>query len=258
MGETTAAIAQARPEDDFLGIEVHAPGVGSLLKRIRELGLTNVRVIRHDAVEVVAAMIPPSTLAGVQVFFPDPWPKKRHHKRRLLTPAFVRELALRLVPGGYLHVATDWDDYAQEILAVLAAEPLLANTATGFAPRPDYRPLTKFEARGLKLGHSVRDLVFRRRAAGLTWRSAPDVGRRTARRAVSRRDFVSCLRAGESRTSEPGSVQLLELPGPLEGERLGVAQPERNLAISPSRSATSVSASASPRAVAISGLASSA
>ena len=165
MGETTAAIAQARPEDDFLGIEVHAPGVGSLLKRIRELGLTNVRVIRHDAVEVVAAMIAPSTLAGIQVFFPDPWPKKRHHKRRLLTPMFVRELALRLVPGGYLHVATDWEDYAHEILAVLAAEPLLANTAVGFAPRPDYRPLTKFETRGLKLGHSVRDLVFRRRDA---------------------------------------------------------------------------------------------
>ena len=163
MGETTAAIAQARPDDDFLGVEVHAPGVGSLLKRVHELGLTNVRVIRHDAVEVVAAMIPPASLAGVQVFFPDPWPKKRHHKRRLLTPAFVHELALRLVPGGYLHVATDWEDYAQEILAVLAAEPLLANTAAGFAPRPDYRPLTKFEARGLKLGHGVSDVIFRRR-----------------------------------------------------------------------------------------------
>ena len=165
MGETTATIAAARPDEDFLGVEVYPAGVGSLLKRIRELGLTNVRVIRHDAVEVVAAMIAPSTLAGVQVFFPDPWPKKRHHKRRLLTPMFVRELSLRLVPGGYLHVATDWDDYAQEILAVLAAEPLLANTSAGFAPRPDYRPLTKFEARGLKLGHSVRDLFFRRRDA---------------------------------------------------------------------------------------------
>jgi tRNA (guanine-N7-)-methyltransferase len=163
MGETTAAIAQARPDDDFLGIEVHAPGVGSLLKRVRELGLANVRVIRHDAVEVVAAMIPPGSMAGVQVFFPDPWPKKRHHKRRLLTPRFVHELALRLVVCGYLHVATDWDDYAQEILAVLAAEPMLANTAAGFAPRPDYRPLTKFEARGLKLGHGVSDVIFRRR-----------------------------------------------------------------------------------------------
>jgi tRNA (guanine-N7-)-methyltransferase len=163
MGETTATIAQARPDEDFLGVEVHAPGVGSLLKRVDELGLTNVRVIRHDAVEVVAAMIAPASLVGIQVFFPDPWPKKRHHKRRLLAPAFVRELALRLVPGGYLHVATDWEDYAEEILAVLGAEPLLANTAAGFAPRPDYRPLTKFEARGLKLGHGVSDVIFRRR-----------------------------------------------------------------------------------------------
>ena len=162
MGETTAAIAQARPEDDFVGVEVHSPGVGSLLKRITELGLTNVRVIQHDAVEVVASMIPAASLAGIHVFFPDPWPKKRHHKRRLLTPAFVHELALRLLPDGRLHVATDWEDYAQEILATLAAEPLLANTADGFAPRPDYRPLTKFEARGLKLGHGVRDVIFQR------------------------------------------------------------------------------------------------
>ena len=121
------------------------------------------RIIRHDAVEVVAAMIPPRSLAGVHVFFPDPWPKKRHHKRRLLTAPFVHELALRLAPDGYLHVATDWEEYAQEILAVLAAEPLLANTAPDFAPRPEHRPLTKFETRGLKLGHGVRDLVFRRR-----------------------------------------------------------------------------------------------
>jgi tRNA (guanine-N7-)-methyltransferase len=163
MGETTAAIALARPADDFLGIEVHAPGVGSLLKRVAELGLTNVRVIRHDVVEVVAAMIPPASLAGVHVFFPDPWPKKRHHKRRLLTPGFVHELALRLTAGGCLHVATDWEDYAQEILAALGAEPLLENLAPGFAPRPDYRPLTKFETRGLMLGHGVRDVVFRRR-----------------------------------------------------------------------------------------------
>ena len=163
MGEATAAIAQARANDDFLGIEVHSPGVGSLLRRVAELGLTNVRVIRHDAVEIVAAMIPPASLAGIHVFFPDPWPKKRHHKRRLLKPSFVHELALRLAPDGYLHVATDWEEYAQEILAVLAAEPLLANAADGFAARPDYRPLTKFEARGLKLGHEVRDLVFHRR-----------------------------------------------------------------------------------------------
>jgi tRNA (guanine-N7-)-methyltransferase len=163
MGETTAAIAQADPGHDFVGIEVHAPGVGSLLKRIDEAGLANVRVIRHDAVEVVAAMIAPDSLAGIHVFFPDPWPKKRHHKRRLLQAAFVHALALRLAPGGYLHVATDWEEYAQEILATLAAEPALVNTADGFAPRPAHRPLTKFEARGLALGHGVRDIVFRRR-----------------------------------------------------------------------------------------------
>ena len=162
MGETTAAIAQAHPDIDFLGIEVHLPGVGALLKRVDELRLANVRVIRHDAVEVVAAMIPAASLAAVHVYFPDPWPKKRHHKRRLLVPAFVRALAQRLRPGGYLHAATDWSEYADEILATLAAEPLLANTAAGFAPRPAWRPETKFEARGLKLGHAVYDLVYTR------------------------------------------------------------------------------------------------
>jgi tRNA (guanine-N7-)-methyltransferase len=120
-------------------------------------------VVRHDAVEVVAAMLAPGALDGVHVFFPDPWPKKRHHKRRLLKPEFVHALALRLAPGGYLHVATDWEDYAHEILATLAAEPLLENTAAGFAPCPDYRPRTRFEARGLKLGHGVWDVIFRRR-----------------------------------------------------------------------------------------------
>jgi tRNA (guanine-N7-)-methyltransferase len=164
MGETTAAIAQARPADDFLCIEVHSPGVGSLLKRVDELALGNVRVIQHDAVEVVGTMIPHDSLAGIHVFFPDPWPKKRHHKRRLMKPAFVHELALRLAPAAYLHVATDWEDYAHEMLATLAAEPLLENTAGGFAPRPAYRPLTKFEARGIGLGHGVWDAIFRRRA----------------------------------------------------------------------------------------------
>jgi tRNA (guanine-N7-)-methyltransferase len=166
MGETTAAIAAAQTDIDFLGVEMHLPGVGALLRRIDEQGLTNLRVLRHDAVDVVASMIAPATLAGIHVFFPDPWPKKRHHKRRLLQPAFVRELALRLAPGGYLHVATDWDDYAQEILATLTAEPLFENTAADFAPRPAYRPLTKFEARGLRLGHGVHDLIFRRRVDG--------------------------------------------------------------------------------------------
>jgi tRNA (guanine-N7-)-methyltransferase len=163
MGETTAAIAQMRPADDFLAVDVHSPGVGSLLRRIAELNLGNVRIIQHDAVELIGAMIPHASLAGIHVFFPDPWPKKRHHKRRLLKPEFVRELALRLAPNGYLHVATDWETYAHEILEALSAEPFLVNAADGFAPRPPYRPLTKFEARGLALGHRVWDLCFRRR-----------------------------------------------------------------------------------------------
>ena len=162
MGETTAAIAAARPGEDFLGVEVHAPGVGSLLRRIEAAGLSNLRVIRHDAVDIVAHMIGAGSLAGIHVFFPDPWPKKRHHKRRLLQPGFVHALAERLQPGGYLHVATDWEDYAQQVLATLEAEALFANTAAGFAARPAYRPRTKFEARGMKLGHGVWDLVFRR------------------------------------------------------------------------------------------------
>jgi len=163
MGETTAAIAQAMPECDFLAIEVHAPGVGSLLKHIDSLGLTNVRVVQRDAVEVVEHMIALGVLAGIHVFFPDPWPKKRHHKRRLLQPAFAHALATRLAPGGYLHVATDWHDYASAILATLDAEPLLENTARDYAPRPAYRPPTKFERRGIRLGHDVWDIVFRRR-----------------------------------------------------------------------------------------------
>ena len=162
MGETTARIAQAHPENDYLGIEVHTPGVGSLLKRIDEDGLSNLRLIQHDAVEVLEHMIAPATLAGAHIFFPDPWPKKRHHKRRLIQPGFVALLASRLAPGAYLHAATDWQEYAEHILAVLSAEPRLANTATDYALRPDYRPLTKFEQRGIKLGHGVWDMVFRR------------------------------------------------------------------------------------------------
>ena len=163
MGETTAAIAAARPATDFIGVEVHTPGVGSLLKEIATRELTNLRVIQHDAVEVVRDMIAPGSLSGIHVFFPDPWPKKRHHKRRLLQPAFVHELALRLAPGGVIHCATDWEEYAAQMLEVLSGEPLLHNTADDYAPRPDYRPLTKFEQRGLRLGHGVWDLVFRRR-----------------------------------------------------------------------------------------------
>lgn len=166
MGEATAEIAAARPEVDFLGVEVHEAGVGALLKRIGERGLTNVRIVRHDAVEVVDRMIAPASLAGVHVYFPDPWPKARHQKRRLIQPAFAARLAERLAPGGVLHCATDWQPYAEQMLAVLSAEPRLVNaagTADGYAPKPAYRPLTKFEARGLKLGHGVRDLVFVRR-----------------------------------------------------------------------------------------------
>jgi len=163
MGETTATIAAAHPENDYLGIEVHTPGVGSLLKQIGERGLTNLRLIQHDAVEVLRHMIAPGALDGVHLFFPDPWPKKRHHKRRLVQPDFVALLASRLGRGGYVHMATDWQDYAEQMLAVLSAEPMLENTAAGYAPRPDYRPQTKFETRGLKLGHGVWDIVFKRK-----------------------------------------------------------------------------------------------
>jgi len=166
MGDTTAAIAAAHPEIDYLAVEVHSPGVGSLLRKLDEMGLTNVRIVQHDAVEVVEHMLAPDSLAGVHVYFPDPWPKKRHHKRRLLQPEFVALLTTRLAPGGYLHVATDWVEYADAVLETLAATPGLTNTAAGFAPRPEHRPLTKFEQRGLKLGHEVRDIVFRRVAAG--------------------------------------------------------------------------------------------
>ena len=162
MGDASAQIAAALPATDFLGIEVHAPGVGALLKRIGELDLSNLRLIQHDAVEVLQQMVAPAALAGVHVYFPDPWHKKRHHKRRLIQPGFVALLASRLAPGGYLHIATDWQPYAAQMLEVLSAQSLLVNTADGYAPRPAWRPLTKFETRGLKLGHGVWDLVFRR------------------------------------------------------------------------------------------------
>jgi tRNA (guanine-N7-)-methyltransferase len=162
MGDSTAAIAAAHPQNDYLGIEVHGPGVGSLLNQIEALGLTNLRVIQHDAVEVLKHMISPASLDGVHIFFPDPWHKKKHHKRRLIQPELVALLCEKLKPGGYLHAATDWQEYAEHILAVLSAETRLANTAVDYAPKPDYRPLTKFEQRGIKLGHGVWDIVFRR------------------------------------------------------------------------------------------------
>jgi tRNA (guanine-N7-)-methyltransferase len=164
MGETTATIAAALPARDFIGIEVHTPGVGSLLKDIEARGLTNLRVIQHDAVEVLRTMIPDASLAGCHLYFPDPWPKKRHHKRRLVQPPFLSLLAARLAPGAYFHAATDWQEYADWMLEALRGEPLLENTAADFAPRPPWRPQTKFETRGLKLGHGVWDLLFRRRA----------------------------------------------------------------------------------------------
>ncbi len=163
MGEATAHIAGLMPEKNFLCCEVHEPGVGALLKRIGENGLENIRILQHDALEVVDQMLPEGALAGIHVFFPDPWHKLRHNKRRLIQPPVVAKLAARLAPGGYLHCATDWEPYAQQMLEVLGAEPLLANTAEGYAPRPAYRPLTKFENRGLRLGHGVWDLVFTRR-----------------------------------------------------------------------------------------------
>jgi tRNA (guanine-N7-)-methyltransferase len=163
MGETTAQIAADLPGTNFIGVEVHSPGVGSLLKQIGERALHNVRVVQHDAVEVLQHMIPPASLAGIHIYFADPWPKKKHHKRRLIQAPFVRELSSRLAPGGYLHLATDWQPYAEHMLAVLSAEPTLLNTAEGYAPRPAFRPLTNFEKKGLSKGHGVWDLIFHRR-----------------------------------------------------------------------------------------------
>lgn len=163
MGETTARIAAAHPHIDYLAMEVHGPGVGNLCKLVAEQGLDNLRICQHDAVEVLRDMIQPGSLAGVHVYFPDPWHKKRHHKRRIIQPEFAALVASRLAPGGYLHCATDWEEYAEWMLEVLSGEALLSNTADGFAERPAWRPVTKFETRGLKLGHGVWDLVFRRR-----------------------------------------------------------------------------------------------
>jgi tRNA (guanine-N7-)-methyltransferase len=162
MGETTLAIAIAHPENDYVAVEVHLPGVGALLKGIEAAGITNLRVIRHDALEVLEHMVADASLAGIHLFFPDPWPKKRHHKRRLAQPAFAALVARKLRPGGILHAATDWPEYAEQMLSVFSSEPALENTAAGYAPRPAGRPLTKFERRGVKLGHEVRDLLFRK------------------------------------------------------------------------------------------------
>jgi tRNA (guanine-N7-)-methyltransferase len=161
MGETTAEMANTHPEADFIAVEVHGPGVGSLLNAIEKNQRTNVRVVRHDALEVLEHMIPDGALAAIHLFFPDPWPKKRHHKRRLVQPEFATLAARKLAPGGTLHAATDLPDYAEQIEQVLMKEPLLEAAKSGFATRP----VTKFESRGRRLGHPVRDLVFRRKAA---------------------------------------------------------------------------------------------
>ena len=167
MGAATAEIASARPDVDFIGVEVHVPGIGALLKLIAEHGIANLRIVEHDAVEVVRQMIPAASLAGVHIFFPDQWHKARHHKRRLLNPAIVSLLASRLTHGGYLHCATDWEHYADQMLEVLSAESTLANAAgAGYASPKNplaTRPTTKFETRGLKLGHGVWDLIFVKR-----------------------------------------------------------------------------------------------
>ena len=163
MGDATAKIAQKRAGDNFLCCEVHAPGVGALLKRCGEENIGNIRIVQHDAIEVMDHMLGENSLDGVHIFFPDPWHKSRHHKRRLIQSPFVNRLALHIKQGGYLHLATDWEPYAEQMLQVLSAEPLIKNTATnstGIAEKPSYRPLTKFENRGLKLGHGVWDLVF--------------------------------------------------------------------------------------------------
>ena len=169
MGEATAHIAGVMPETRFLCCEVHEPGVGALLKRIGEQDLHNIRICAHDAVEVIDHMLPLQSLDGVHIFFPDPWHKTKHNKRRLIQAPLIAKLAQRLKVGGYLHCATDWQPYAEQILEVLSAEPTLANRAAtahpellGYAPKPHYRPLTKFENRGIKLGHGVWDVVFER------------------------------------------------------------------------------------------------
>ncbi|MGB8339181.1 MAG: tRNA (guanosine(46)-N7)-methyltransferase TrmB [Burkholderiales bacterium] len=163
MGETTATIAATNPHNNYLAIEVHTPGVGNLLKEIDAQQLNNLRILQHDAIEVLRDMIPATSVAGVHIFFPDPWPKKRHHKRRLIQTPLVKLLCEKLQPGAYVHVATDWQEYAEHILTTLSAEPLLANYVADYAPRPAYRPLTKFEQRGLKLGHGVWDIIFTRK-----------------------------------------------------------------------------------------------
>jgi len=162
MGEASAKIASDMPEKNFLGVEVHTPGIGNLLKLIDEKKIDNLRIIQYDAVKILDNMISPKSLAGVHIFFPDPWHKVRHNKRRLIQQPLVSLLCSRIMPGGYLHCATDWLEYAEQMLETLEDEPSLRNTSEYYTERPDYRPITKFEKRGLKLGHGIWDLLFKR------------------------------------------------------------------------------------------------
>jgi tRNA (guanine-N7-)-methyltransferase len=164
MGQSLAEMARARPDTNFIGVEVHRPGVGRLLHSIAERDIENIRVYCHDAVEILRDCVTDASLDTVQIFFPDPWHKNRHNKRRLIQPEFVALLVRKLKSGGTLHLATDWDDYAQQMMAVLSAAEGLSNTCgkSEFVQRPEYRPLTKFEVRGEKLGHGVWDLIFLR------------------------------------------------------------------------------------------------
>lgn len=164
MGKSLVAMAKAAPEQDFIGIEVHRPGVGACLADAQAAELSNLKVFEHDAVEVLAQMIPEQSLDTVQLFFPDPWHKKRHHKRRIVQPDFVQALRSKLKIGGVFHMATDWENYAEHMLEVMRAAEGFANlSATNdYVERPEHRPLTKFEQRGQKLGHGVWDLMFKR------------------------------------------------------------------------------------------------
>ena len=161
-GESLAAMAEANPDIDYLGIEVHRPGVGHLMLLLEQKSIKNVRIFHHDAIEILEQKIPDNFLAGVHLFFPDPWHKRKHHKRRIVRPSFVELLNRKLRQGGYFHAATDWEHYAKEMLKILSAGPGLKNKSTdqAYCPRPDYRPMTKFEKRGLRLGHGVWDLIF--------------------------------------------------------------------------------------------------
>jgi len=162
MGTSTAEIAKANPKKNYIAIEVHSPGVGNLLKLIQENDISNLKIIQHDAVEVLNTMIKNDSLDGIHIFFPDPWPKKRHHKRRLIQDSFLKLMAQKIKQSGYLHIATDWEDYALWIIDLLDKETLLQKTSEDFFRKPDYRPLTKYENRGIKLGYKVWDMIYRR------------------------------------------------------------------------------------------------